>query len=68
MENIRETLLSNASETLKTFDADPKAQRCLEAYRGLSEEKQSVLMMALDAFARGMEIGRADALRAAATR
>lgn len=49
--------LAEAIEILEQFENDPKAQKCLKIYQGLSENKRNILLIAMDAFALGIKAG-----------
>lgn len=49
--------IESAISILTQLKDDPKAQRCLAIYRKLPEDKQDILLIAMDAFAIGAEAG-----------
>lgn len=50
--------VEKAKQNIEDFQKDPDAMKCLELYRRLPPAKQSVLMLILDAFLKGVEVGR----------
>lgn len=49
--------VKSAINMLACFEDDPKAQRCLDIYKKLPEDKQDILLIAMDAFVIGAEAG-----------
>lgn len=45
--------ITDATDLLRQFDTDPKAQRCLNIYRSIPDEKKDIFLMAMDAFLMG---------------
>ena len=50
--------IERAIDILSQLKNDPKAQKCLEIYQKMPEEKQDVLLIAMDAFVMGAEAAR----------
>lgn len=55
--NLASNEIQNAISILKQFGNDPKAQMCLSIYHSIPEDKQGLLLIAMDAFTLGINAG-----------